>query len=661
MNNFWIRLFKLPLKLGFFQKISVHIVLVTLLTGIVVTAAAAYQYRRAIYELEYSSVSLVFGYTASYLTAHYRNNDGYILRSIDYGMRQRFQQPRDNDFSRDTTHLPRQLVLYDRDGEIIYELRIDDTIPVATAIAPHELPQNFAVVHQHDEDLIIVSGPVLRGDDHPGFLVMHIPTTIRAQLRQLLLQSSLVLIAVLAITILMSLLFTKHALLPIRALTSAARAVHRGDPFSSVPVMTDDEVGELTQTFNDLTRSMDHRMDFMHRMQEWTVRIGRQLDTKRLFELLGEMFERMSTAESYRLYLQNNVTGELDIRLEYGSKDWPAPEQDSLAKMALKERWTMYLKSGGISDNEPTDVLELAIPLLSGKNRVGVIRIGRRSDRALYDDDTLTILQTLAQHASVAIDNASLYERLAAQERMAQEMTLARQIQQSMLPKEPPPIPNYEVFGGSAAALEVGGDYFDYITQDRFSYLLIGDVSGKGVPAALIMSIVRALIHTYLEFETAPRQILQRVNRSVTADLDPEMFVTMTMLQLDPVAHRLVIARAGHEPVFVVRHDGEVARLSPAGTALGMLEVEEFDGLLKETARNIEIDDVILLYTDGITEAQNSAQEEFGYERLEKLLQQHRHLSAKELYAVILNEVTAFSSGLAQLDDITLLILKRTV
>ena len=659
MNTFWVRLFKLPLKLGFFQKISVHIILVTLLTGLVITAAAAYQYRRTIYELEYSSVSLVFGYTASYLAAHYRNHDSYVLRSIDYGMRQRFQPPRDDEFHRVSTHVPQHLILYDLYGEITYEFRMQDTIPNATAISEAELPRAFSVFHQHDADLIIVAGPVLRNEDQQGFLVMHIPTTIRMQMQRLVLQSGLILIVVLAIAVLMSLLFTQHALMPIRALTTAARSVHRGDPFKSVPVMTEDEVGELTQTFNDLTRSMDNRMDFMHRMQEWTVRIGRQLDTKRLFELLGEMFERMSTADSYRLYLQNNVTGELEIRLEYGGQDWPAPGQDFLAKMALKERWTMYLKSGGISDNEPTDVLELAIPLLSGKNRVGVIRIGRRSDRALYDDDTLTILQTLAQHASVAIDNASLYERLAAQERMAQEMTLARQIQQSMLPKEPPPIPNYEVFGGSAAALEVGGDYFDYIQRDRFYYLLIGDVSGKGVPAALIMSIARALIHTYLEFETTPRQVLQRVNRSVTADLDPEMFVTMTMLQLDPIAHRLIIARAGHEPVFVVRHDGEVARLSPAGTALGMLEVEEFDGLLKETARNIEINDVILLYTDGITEAQNSAQEEFGYERLEKLLQQHRHVSAKELYTLIVNEVTSFSSGLAQLDDITLLILKR--
>jgi phosphoserine phosphatase RsbU/P len=327
--------------------------------------------------------------------------------------------------------------------------------------------------------------------------------------------------------------------------------------------------------------------------------------------------------------------------------------------MALQERWTMYLKSGGIPDNEPTDVLELAIPLLSGKHRVGVIRIGRKTDRSLYDDDTLSILQTLAQQASVAIDNANLYERLAAQERMAQEMTLARQIQNAMLPEYPPEIEGYQVVGGSLPALEVGGDYFDYLQLGDRCYFLIADVSGKGVPAAMIMSISRAIIHTYLEFESAPATVLRRVNQSISNDLDPEMFVTMTMLQLDAASHRLHLSRAGHEPLLVIHADGQHQRLSPGGSALGMMMPEDFDRLLEENQIDLAPGDIILLYTDGITEAQNRQQEEFGYDRLEELACELRHESAAVIYERILGAVQHFSDGLAQLDDITLMVLKR--
>ncbi len=656
--NILSKLFRLPLKLGFFKKITVHIIIVTLFTGVAITAATAYQFRRDIYRLEYDSAYLVYAATINYLAGHYHGRGEYVQRSIDFVLRQKFLRL-DYDGEHDISHRPTHIVIYDDLGRILYEYRDSDDIKPAGPVDPETLPAVPVLEHQPFSSVIEVIGPISEDGRAPGSILIQIPTTIRLQVTQLLSRSLLIMLLVLTATIVMSILFTRQVLAPIRALTSATRAAHRGDPYQSVPVVTDDEIGELTDTFNEMTLSVNRRMDFMHRMQEWTVRIGRQLDTQRLFEALGEMFERMSMADSYRLYLQNPDTDKLEVRLEYGGEDLPKPEEDDLARMALQERWTMYLKAGGIPDNEPVDVLELAIPLLSGKHRVGVIRIGRKSDRSLYDEDTLTILQTLAQHASVAIDNANLYERLAAQERMAQEMTLARQIQQSMLPRTAPEIAGYAIVGGSAPALEVGGDYFDYVSRDGQCYMLIGDVSGKGVPAALIMSIVRALIHTYLEFETSPSRVLCNVNRNISADLDPEMFVTMSHLQLDPAHNRLLVARAGHEPVMIVHENGDVENLAPRGTALGMLEVTDFDEMLEETSCDLRENDTVLLYTDGITEAQNIEQEEFGYDRLEALVKDHMHLSVNDLYDTIISALRHFTEGVSQSDDITLVILRR--
>ncbi len=648
-----------PLRLGFFKKITVHVIFMTLLTGVGFMGATAYQFRREVFRLEYDSAFIVYSALTTYLYNHYQRHQTYVPRILDYHLRTQFLRVSD-EAGHAIRHRPAHVVIYDDVGRILYEYMDDDRVAAAEPQTPGRLPITPTLRYDRSTPFIQISGPIELGSPDSGFVMIEIPTTIQHQLHRLFLQSILILIGVLTITILMSLVFTRQTLSPIRSLTQAARAVHDGDLSQHVEVITQDEIGDLITTFNEMVSSMDRRLDVMHRMQDWSVRIGRQMHSKRLFEALGEMFGRMSMAESYRLYLHDNDRDRLSIRLEVGAEDLPDLEQDTLTHLALKERWTMYKKADGSFDNEPTDVCELAIPLLSGKHRIGVIRIGRRNDRALYDDDTLTILQTLAQHASVAIDNAGMYEKLAAQERMAQEMTLARQIQQEMLPRQAPEIPGYEIVGGSAPALEVGGDYYDYVQSKNDTFVLIGDVSGKGVPAALIMSIARALIHAYIEFESSTSEMLRRVNRSISRDLDEEMFVTMTALKLEPDSHRLRFSRAGHEPLLIVHADGTCERITPPGTALGMLEVETFEDLLEESVYEMQPGDTVILYTDGITEAQNTAREEFGYERLEQAIQSRAQLPVRDLFEQLIDDLHLFTSGVAQLDDITLVILRRT-
>ena len=260
----------------------------------------------------------------------------------------------------------------------------------------------------------------------------------------------------------------------------------------------------------------------------------------------------------------------------------------------------------------------------------------------------------------MSIDNTDLLDRVAVQQRIEKEMQLARKIQMAMLPDEEPDIPGYSICGKSHAALEVGGDYFDYVeSKDGHYHFVLGDVSGKGVPAAFIMSIVRSLVHSFSEMHASPLDMMKRLNRRVTEDIEPEMFVTMATIDLNPKTHKVRLVRAGHEPIFHLKKSGEVIRIHPAGTAVGLLASEVFEEITEMTSLPLEKEDTLILFTDGITEAQNRAGEEYGMDRLENVLTANADLALQELFDLIHHDVTDFSTGVQQLDDITLLMLRR--
>ncbi len=647
--------------IGFFRKISIHVALFILLTGIVLTTITYHQFRNRLFDLELSGAFTVYTATSSYLVAHYHAHDHQVIRDIiDTGLRDRFLHvPEEHEEL--VTHRPRHLVWYDTQGNIVYEFRASEDMPPAGTLDPSTLPDAHSISYDPDADFIHITGPLtIEGDTH-GYLAIYFPTAIHHEVKAMLLRAVTTMLVVILLGILLSIPFTRQLLSPIRKLTRSASKVRHGNLEHRVPVTTTDEIGQLSGTFNDMVESLATRIQFMHRMQEWTIKIGSQLDMERLYDMLLEMFTRMSESDTCRIYLYDARKDCLQVKLETGAERLPAPEMDNLSETAFHERWAVFLRSDGHITSESTDVSELAIPMLSGKHRVGVVRIGPARDGTPYDDERLTILQTLAQQASIAIDNASLYKQLDMQKRIEQEMRLAREVQISMLPRKSPEVAGYDICGGSSAAYEVGGDYFDYVKSNRNWHVVIGDVSGKGMPAALIMTIVRSLVHTYFEFESSPEKVLRLVNRSISADLESDMFVTLSAIQLNPENHELRIARAGHEPVMLIHgnNSGSIENLSPKGAAIGLLEVEDFERLIEESSCRLQENDTVLLYTDGITEAQNEKQEEYGYERLESLVRKESHLPVSELYGRIIKDVRDFANNTPQNDDITLVILRR--
>jgi phosphoserine phosphatase RsbU/P len=179
------------------------------------------------------------------------------------------------------------------------------------------------------------------------------------------------------------------------------------------------------------------------------------------------------------------------------------------------------------------------------------------------------------------------------------------------------------------------------------------------VAAGLIMSVLRSLVHTYSEFETSPHNILLRVNRVLTRDLDEFMFVTATMMALTPETHELRIARAGHEPVLIIDTEGRHHWIKAEGTALGLLDISSFESHFESTTYAMKAGDIALLYTDGVNEAQNERGEEFGIDRLVAIACSLRDKSLDAMLEAIVVEVNTFAGTRHQQDDITLVALRR--
>ena len=209
-----------------------------------------------------------------------------------------------------------------------------------------------------------------------GYVHFTLTTGIDAQ-RELMFQRTLGVASMIVLfSVLLSLVFARTYLAPILSLTRAARKVRQGDLHQAVPVKTEDEIGVLTATFNDMVQNLGTRIQLMHRLQAETVRISRELDREKLLDTLADIFTRLSGSPGYRLYLYDEENNELEPKTEKGTDLLPQPKMDRLSQMAFEDRWTQFLKDTGAMDSEPGHVLEAAIPLLSGQHRVGVIRIG---------------------------------------------------------------------------------------------------------------------------------------------------------------------------------------------------------------------------------------------------------------------------------------------
>ena len=292
---------------------------------------------------------------------------------------------------------------------------------------------------------------------------------------------------------------------------------------------------------------------------------------------------------------------------------------------------------------------ELMIPLVVRGNAIGVFDTSHHELDA-FPPSQIELLKALSGHIAVAIDNARRFqEEKQEKERFAAEQQEARRIQETLFPKNAPQVPGFEIEGQCLPAGAVGGDWYDYIAlPDGRVAAVLADVSGKGMAAALLMSATRGIVRSLAQVSDSPGEILRRVNRMLLEDFPSERYVTMVLAVVDATRREVTIANAGHP--WPLLWDGKSARCvcTETGFPLGLLPCEFGERTIAMPAGSR-----LLLFTDGITEAQNPAGEEYGVERLEE------HLGRSAVTtASLLAEVRSFMNGRGAGDDTTLVLFK---
>ena len=298
----------------------------------------------------------------------------------------------------------------------------------------------------------------------------------------------------------------------------------------------------------------------------------------------------------------------------------------------------------------------LAVPLGVSEKVFGIIYADSPIAEGRFTEDHLKVLTTLASVAAIRVENARLVEARFQQERLERELQLAMEIQQRFQPTAPPVVNGYEFQGISFPCYEIGGDYYDFIQrEDGRLVIALGDVSGKGTAAALLMSSLHASIHAQTGSHDSLVETISAVNRYLADNIPSNRFVTLFYAELDPESGALSFLNAGHNPPLIVHAAGTVEQLASGGLPLGIKADAEY----REGRTTLQRGDVLVIYSDGVTEAATPSGEEFGPTRLYEVVSRNVDSSAAGIRDRIESALTKFSQGTQAADDITLVIVKR--
>ncbi len=300
----------------------------------------------------------------------------------------------------------------------------------------------------------------------------------------------------------------------------------------------------------------------------------------------------------------------------------------------------------------------LSVPMMTKGALVGLLTIYNKKDARSFTDDDQRLLAIIAAQSAQVVENARLYEEEKALHQMKEEIRLASRIQAELLPKHSPAIKGYDIAGNSLPAKVVGGDYYDFIPVDDQRWAVcLGDVSGKGLPASLLMANLQATLRGQTLLDVTPRECLRRSNTLLFHSTTSDKFATLFYGILDVSRHTLCFSNAGHDNPFLLTQGKEPHRLKTGGTVLSIFEHFPYE----EEVISLRPNDVLLIYSDGVTEAMNATLDQFGEERLKNLLIENRNVSANDLVEKIIAAVKQHAGSFPQSDDITLVVLKRTV
>jgi sigma-B regulation protein RsbU (phosphoserine phosphatase) len=398
------------------------------------------------------------------------------------------------------------------------------------------------------------------------------------------------------------------------------------------------------------------------------------LESARILSLsleLDEVLENMMTAlknvvdyDAVGIFLLKEETNRVEPRVWRGYLG-----EDSRSRLGLKVGegligWVVQHGEGIFvpdvrrdkiyQDARPGTLSELVVPIKTGDKIIGALNL--ESDKLdAYSKNDLDFLTVFASHASVSIERARLYREILSNRKLEEQLNVARMIQQTFLPRKSPAIPGFDIAGTNIPSQKVGGDYYDFIQiVERQMGIAIADVSGKGMPASLIMAAFRASLIAEIRNNYAIRTILQKVNRLMYESVDRGGFVTAVYGVLDSKNRIFTFSNAGHNPPILIRKNGSYEELVEGGLALGITN----DCQYEECPVYLAAGDMLVFYTDGVTEATSREGEHFGEKRILDLLISNRSASSENLVRMLVDSVREFTAEDFEPDDLTLIIVK---
>jgi sigma-B regulation protein RsbU (phosphoserine phosphatase) len=298
----------------------------------------------------------------------------------------------------------------------------------------------------------------------------------------------------------------------------------------------------------------------------------------------------------------------------------------------------------------------MAVPLQTKDRIIGLIYVDSPFVLREFTKDDLSLLTVMANIAGIRIENARLTAVEEAERIMKRDLTQAAEIQGGMLPDQAPQVPGTDLAGFNAACRTVGGDYYDFFPYpDGRVAMALGDVSGKGMPASLLMMGLHARVQVLAEDPGNLAELMTRLNKATCAKCPSNRFITFFFCVLDTNTGELTFANAGHNPPIVVRASGKVELLEGGGPVLGILPIAPYS----EMRVILERGDMLVLYSDGVTEATNVSYDEYGEDRFIDVLKAEREKPATSIVDSVMKSLTAFAAGAPQADDITLVVAKR--
>jgi len=299
----------------------------------------------------------------------------------------------------------------------------------------------------------------------------------------------------------------------------------------------------------------------------------------------------------------------------------------------------------------------MAVPLASGEETFGMIYVDNPFHSRFKEED-LKVLTTIASVASIKIEHERLLDERLEKRRMEEELKVASEIQMRLQPVAPPKIDGWDMTGVSFPCREIGGDYYDFIKrkQDNRLIVAVGDVSGKGTGAALLMSSLHAAVRAQAQTRRTISEVMGEINEYIFENSPPNKFLTLFYGELNPATGDLLYSNGGHNTPLLIRTTGEVILLDKGGLPIGMMKGMSY----QEASVAFNPGDVLLIYSDGITESINEADEEFGEERLTEVMQHNLQRTASGIRDRIDEALSRFVGTMAPVDDMTLMIIKRT-